>query len=87
MEAALTDHFGTKVTLVLEIDETALRRQRPARPPRRPSRVPPRRRPRRRTTSRTWTRTSSTEDSSGDQASDAEARLLQAFPGASEVAG
>ena len=89
VEKALSDHFGTKVTLVLDIDDTVPRRQRvPARPRRRPPGlpVPHRRLPwHRRKRSTTSTRVSM-EDTSTDQASAAEARLLQAFPGASEVA-
>ena len=101
MEAALTDHFGTPVTLVLDIDDDA--RLRPARAVRR-ARCPepdvaagrpgdrggagagPAARGRRARTcdpSTSMRRTPVRRD----QASDAEARLLQAFPGASEVAG
>ncbi len=89
VEGALTAHFGTKITLVLDIDETA---------------APPRSGTSPATPGRSSTATPADSDpppdegedvdarqlmdeASTDQASDAEARLLQAFPGASEVAG
>jgi DNA polymerase-3 subunit gamma/tau len=89
VEGALTAHFGTKITLVLDIDETA---------------APPRSGASPATPGRTSTATPADsgpppdegedvdarqlmDEASTDQASDAEARLLQAFPGASEVAG
>jgi DNA polymerase III subunit gamma/tau len=91
VEAALTAHFGTKITLVLDIDEGAAPpAARPGSSPgtsgRSPGTAPP---------------GSAlpgddaedvdplelTEDASTDQASDAEARLFRAFPGASEVVG
>jgi DNA polymerase III subunit gamma/tau len=95
VEAALTDHFGTKVTLVLDIDDTvappaarsgpspaASGRPSGAAPPgpKPPGPKPP---------------VDDVEDvdphelmqDTTDQASAAEARLLQAFPGASEEAG
>jgi hypothetical protein len=90
VEAALSDHFGTTVTLLLDIDESvappaarpgpspaaSARRAGSARPPSEPplddiEDIDPR---------------ELLEDTSTDQASAAEARLLQAFPGASEVA-
>ena len=89
MEEALSDHFGTKVTLVLQIDDSLA-------PPAAASAARPRRHAGRRR------RAAATDDPpaddvedvdpselrgrSTDQASAAEARLLQAFPGASEVA-
>ncbi len=91
VEAALMDHFGTKITLVLDIDEGAAppaprSGSSPAVSGGSPGTAPP-------------DRASPgddvedvdphelMEDASTDQASDAEARLFQAFPGASEVAG
>ena len=90
VEAALTTHFGTKITLVLDIDEGAA-------PPAPRSGSSPA------TSGRSGTAPPDLappgddvedvdphelmEDASTDQASDAEARLFQAFPGASEVAG
>jgi hypothetical protein len=90
VEAALSDHFGTKVALILDIDDTGSppgARSGPspaasagsARAAPSPSAAPiddvedidP---------------SELMDDTSTDQASAAEARLLQAFPGASEVA-
>ena len=93
VEAALAAHFGTPVTLVLDVDDAA--------PPRRPGAGGPAGRPtprggrpavpeRATTTSTTSTRPTCSidaPDADADQASAAEARLLEAFPGASEVAG
>ena len=91
VDAALTDHFGTKVTLVLDIDDTG---PPPARGPgpspaasgrspggaAPPAPAPP-------VDDVEYVDPSELmEDTSTDQASAAEARLLQAFPGASEVA-
>ncbi len=83
VEAALSDHFGTNVTLVLQIDETAS----PAAPRATPSpgAAPPPAPPP--DDVEDMDPHDLAEDSSGDHASDAEARLLQAFPGASEVPG
>ena len=87
VEAALSDHFGTNVTLVLQIDETLA----PPAAARAPCASPvalcrPRRRPagRRRRVhgpALTWRRTRRAI------MHPREARLLQAFPGASEVPG
>ena len=87
VEEALTNHFGTKVTLVLQIDDAA-----PAAAPRadsaRPVAGPPRRRPPPPADDvEDMDPHDLMDDPSSDQASDAEARLLQAFPGASEVPG
>ncbi len=84
VEAALSDHFGTNITLVLQIDETAspaAARATPS-PGTATAPVPP--------PADDVEDTDPNDlaaDSSGDHASDAEARLLQAFPGASEVPG
>ncbi|HEX4433534.1 MAG TPA: DNA polymerase III subunit gamma/tau [Acidimicrobiales bacterium] len=90
VEAALSDHFGTKVALILDIDDTGS-------PPGARSGPSPAA-----STGSAGAAPSSSaapmddvedidprelmEDTSTDQASAAEARLLQAFPGASEVA-
>ena len=89
VEKALSDHFGTTVTLVLEIDDTvsppAARSGPSPAAAGRPSgvaatdRAPP-------VDDVEYIDPSDMEDASTDQASSAEARLLQAFPGASEVA-
>ncbi len=89
VEKALSDHFGTTVTLVLDIDDTvsppaarsgpssaAAGRSSGAAAP---DRAPP-------VDDVEYIDPSDMEDPSTDQASAAEARLLQAFPGASEVA-
>jgi DNA polymerase III subunit gamma/tau len=91
VEAALTDHFGAKVTLVLVIDDSA-----PAPAPKSSSSaVPPGRSPRGAPRDpgppedevEDMDPHDLIEDASTDQASAAEARLLEAFPGASEVNG
>ena len=89
VEKALSDHFGTKVTLVLHVDDTGAppaagpgpspavsTRSAGAAPP---ARVAP-------ADEVDYVDPSEMEDASTDQASAAQARLLQAFPGASEVA-
>ena len=85
MEEALTNHFGTAVTLVLQIDDAAPAAPRPAPAPgggaAAPAPTPPP------DDMEDMDPHELMEDASSDQASDAEARLLQAFPGASEVPG
>jgi hypothetical protein len=90
VEAALSDHFGTKIALVLDIDDTgsppgARSGPSPAASPRVPGAAPPPSAPPLDELEDTDPR-EMMENASTDQASDAEARLLQAFPGASEVA-
>ena len=90
VEAALSEHFGSKVTLVLDIDDTGTPSTAEAGPP-----------PAVSGRARGGTATAIAapvdedeyldpseliDDTISDQASAAEARLLQAFPGASEVA-
>jgi hypothetical protein len=89
VERALSDHFGTKVTLVLHVDDSgappaagpgpspaaSTRSAGAAQPPP----APP-------ADEVDYVDPSEMEDTSTDQASAAQARLLQAFPGASEVA-
>ena len=92
VEAALSEHFGSKVTLVLDIDDTGAPSAAHAGPPPAASG---------RARGGTATATAAPvdvdedeyvdpseliDDTVSDQASAAEARLLQAFPGASEVA-
>ena len=90
VEAALTDHFEMRITLVLDIDEAAPpSAPRPGAPPATPGRssgaAPPDRALPADDVEEVDPR-ELMEEASSDQASDAEARLLQAFPGASEVA-
>ena len=87
VETALADHFGTKVALVLVIDETA------APPPSSPGpsaevsgAAPPSPGPPAEEVEEVDPREFMEGDST-DHASEAEARLFQAFPGASEVGG
>jgi DNA polymerase-3 subunit gamma/tau len=93
VEAALTDHFGAKVTLVLVIDDAA---PAPAPAPAPRSAAAPSGRSPGGTPHHPAPPADEDEDmdpheliegASTDQASDAEARLLEAFPGASEVTG
>jgi hypothetical protein len=91
VEAALTAHFGTKITLVLDIDEAAAppaarSSSSPATSGRSPGAAPPDSAPPGDDVEDVDPH-ELMEDASTDQASDAEARLFQAFPGASEVAG
>jgi hypothetical protein len=88
VEKALSDHFGTTVSLVLDIDDTAAppaARSGPSPAAARPSSgaapspaAPP-------ADEIDYVDPSELDDTSTDQASAAQARLLQAFPGASEV--
>jgi hypothetical protein len=91
VEAALTAHFGTKIALVLDIDEaTAPPAPRSASSPGpsggSPGTAPPDSAPPG-GDAEDGDPHELMEDASTDQASDAEARLFQAFPGASEVVG
>ena len=88
VEKALSDHFGTTVTLVLDIDDTSpppAARSGPSPAAAGPSSgaapspaVAP-------AEEIDYVHPSELDDTSTDQASAAQARLLQAFPGASEV--
>jgi DNA polymerase-3 subunit gamma/tau len=89
VEKALSDHFGTKVTLVLHVDDTgappaAGPGTSPAASTRSAGAAPPPPAPP--ADEVDYVDPSEMEDTSTDQASAAQARLLQAFPGASEVA-
>ncbi len=91
VEEALTAHFGTKITLVLDIDEAAappVQRSgtSSATPGRSSGAAPPDSDPPADEGEDVDARRQLMDGGSTDQASDAEARLLQAFPGASEVA-
>ena len=90
VEAALSDHFGTKVTLVLDIDDTGTP---PAAGPGpspaasgRPGGGGATAQPPPVDEDEYVDPSELIDDTVSDQASAAEARLLQAFPGASEVA-
>ena len=89
VEKALSEHFGTKVALVLLVDDSlappaAGRRPVPRGAPRSPGAAPPPPPPLAYEVD--YVDPSELEDASSDQASAAQERLLQAFPGASEVA-
>jgi DNA polymerase-3 subunit gamma/tau len=89
VEKALSDHFGTKVALVLLVDDSLAPPATgpgpsPSASPRPPGGAPPSSPPRAEEVD--YVDPSELEDASTDQASAAQARLLQAFPGASEVA-
>jgi hypothetical protein len=89
VEKALSDHFGTKVALVLHVDDSlappaAGPGPSPAASPRPAGGAPPPPPPPAEEVD--YVDPSELEDASTDQASAAQARLLQAFPGASEVA-
>jgi DNA polymerase III subunit gamma/tau len=89
VEKALSDHFGTTVALVLDIDDSAATpgtrsgpspaAGRPASGAASPPSAPPQ-------DEIDYVDPSELDDTSTDQASAAQARILQAFPGASEVA-
>jgi hypothetical protein len=90
VETALSDHFGTPVTLVLDIDDTvappvARAGPSPSASPRSAGAAPAPSAPPVDDVE-DMDPSEILDDSSTDQASAAEARLLQAFPGASEVA-
>ena len=86
VETALADHFGTKVALVLVIDDTAAPPASSPGPSAQASGAAP---PKAGTPAEVEEVDPHElmEDDSTDHASEAEARLLQAFPGASEVGG
>ena len=89
VEKALSEHFGTNVALVLLVDDSlappaAGPGPSPAASPRSPGAAPPPPPPP--ADEVDYVDPSELEDASSDQASAAQARLLQAFPGASEVA-
>jgi DNA polymerase-3 subunit gamma/tau len=92
VEQKLSVHFGAPVKLVLDVDESA------STPPTPPAPPEPARRPARQTTDSSAREPEGESldpadyaeedpDTGSDQASEAHARLLEAFPGASEVHG
>ncbi len=100
VEAALAEHFGTPVPLVLDIDESATPPGRAPQPATAAAAATGRGGRRSATAQATAPPVAPEPDDfeevdpaefeaagSGDQASEAEARLMQAFPGASEVLG
>jgi hypothetical protein len=85
VEQKLSAHFGAPVTLVLEIDETASAPGKPARPTTGPGPDKTVHEPE--TESLDPAEYTEESNAEGNQASEAHARLLEAFPGASEVLG
>ncbi|HXB36547.1 MAG TPA: DNA polymerase III subunit gamma/tau [Acidimicrobiales bacterium] len=86
VEQKLSAHFGTAVKLVLDVDESGSAPQAPARPPTGPAAEASGGEPE----IETLDPADFAEvdaNAEGDQASEAQARLLEAFPGASEVLG
>jgi hypothetical protein len=86
VEQKLTAHFGAPVKLVLQVDESGSAPQAPARPPSRSGAGAPDREPEAEILDPADYAEAGPEAES-DQASEAHARLLEAFPGASEVLG
>ena len=89
VEQKLTTHFGTPVKLVLDIDDSGSAPPSSASPAGRPGVGASARGPEPEPEAETLDPAEYAEDAhaSGDQASEAHARLLEAFPGASEVLG
>jgi hypothetical protein len=86
VEQKLTAHFGSPVKIVLEVDESGSAPQAPARPASRQTTGVPDRE----SEAETLDPADYAEEdpnAGSDQASEAHARLLDAFPGASEVLG
>ncbi|HSZ35861.1 MAG TPA: DNA polymerase III subunit gamma/tau [Acidimicrobiales bacterium] len=86
VEQKLSAHFGSPVTLVLDIDESGSAPPSPARPPSGRAPGPPPREPEAEVLD-PGDYAEEDPNAPRDQASEAEARLLEAFPGASEVLG
>jgi DNA polymerase-3 subunit gamma/tau len=86
VEQKLTAHFGAPVKLVLQVDESGAAPQAPARPPSRSGAGAPDREPEAEILDPA-DYAEAGPDAESDQASEAHARLLEAFPGASEVLG
>ncbi|HEX6493464.1 MAG TPA: hypothetical protein VF112_08115, partial [Candidatus Dormibacteraeota bacterium] len=88
VEQKLRAHFGSPVKLVLEIDESGSAPQAPAARPRgAPAAGPSAREPEPDVETLDPAEYAEDPNAPGDQASEAHARLLEAFPGASEVLG
>ena len=86
VEQKLSAHFGAPVKLVLDVDEGAPSPPAPARSPARETADPPTRQPEAESLDPADF-AEEDPDAGSDQASEAHARLLEAFPGASEVLG
>jgi DNA polymerase-3 subunit gamma/tau len=86
VEQKLSAHFGAPVTLVLDVDETGSAPPPPARAPAAPRPSGSGREPEAEILDPS-DYADDVPDAEGDQASEAHARLLEAFPGASEVHG
>jgi len=86
VEQKLSAHFGSPVTLVLDVDESGSTPQAPARPAARSATSASAREPEVETIDPA-DYAEEGPDVESDQASEAHARLLEAFPGASEVLG
>jgi DNA polymerase-3 subunit gamma/tau len=86
VEQRLSAHFGTAVKLVLDVDESGAAPQAPARPPAGPAADASVGEPEIETLDPA-DYAEVDANAEGDQASEAQARLLEAFPGASEVLG
>ena len=86
VEQKLSTHFGAPVKLVLDIDESGSAPPPPARPPAAPSTGSSGREPEAETLDPA-DYAEEDPNAASDQASEAQARLLEAFPGASEVLG
>jgi len=85
VEQRLSAHFGTAVKLVLDVDESGSVPQAPARAPAGPAADASVGEPEETLDPADYSEVSANAE--GDQASEAQARLLEAFPGASEVLG
>jgi hypothetical protein len=86
VEQRLSAHFGTAVKLVLDVDESGAAPQAPAPPPAGPAADASVGEPEIETLDPAdYSEVGANAE--GDQASEAQARLLEAFPGASEVLG
>jgi hypothetical protein len=86
VEQKLSAHFGSPVKLVLDVDESGSAPRAPAGPAARPATAAPIREPEVESLDPS-DYADEDPNTEGDQASEAHARLLEAFPGASEVLG
>jgi DNA polymerase-3 subunit gamma/tau len=86
VEQKLSAHFGSPVKLVLDVDESGSAPRAPAGPAARPATAAPVREPEVESLDPS-DYADEDPNTEGDQASEAHARLLEAFPGASEVLG
>jgi hypothetical protein len=86
VEQKLSVHFGSPVKLVLDVDESGSAPPAPANPPARQATGTPAREPEAESLDPS-DYAEEDPNAGSDQASEAHARLLEAFPGASEVLG